>query len=204
MGVIRGVWGVRWGYAKVSPWGEGAAAERRRVRGMMATDVFHMDANGVRISAHRSVFGEHTYATRNIQSVDRVEDKGVRWPGIGTLFIGFVIMAVGLVLQHTITLVIGAVAVTSGSLNLARKRPRYGIRITTQRGPVYVLASRDKRYVEVVADALLRAISVAHRAREAAHDESGAGDDRSSERPPAAEAPAPRRGGRPTRRRRRR
>ena len=170
----------------------------------MATDVFHMDANGVRISAHRSVFGEHTYATRNIQSVDRVEDKGVRWPGMGTLFIGLVIVVVGLVLQHTITLMIGAVAVLSGSLNLSRKRPRYGIRITTQRGPVYVLASRDKRYVEVVAEALLRAVSVAHRTRGPAREETAPGEESSADRAAAPESQAPRRGGRPTRRRRRR
>ena len=170
----------------------------------MATDVFHMDANGVRISAHRSVFGEHTYATRNIQSVDRVEDKGVRWPGMGTLFIGLVIVAVGFVLQHMITLMIGAVAVLSGSLNLSRKRPRYGIRITTQRGPVYVLASRDKRYVEVVSEALLRAMSAAHRARGSAREEPASGEESSADPGTAPEPQAPRRGGRPTRRRRRR
>lgn len=160
-----------------------------------------MDANGVRISAQRAVFGEHAYATRNIQSVDRVEDKGVRWPGMGTLFIGFVIISVGFVMQHTVTVMIGAVAVLSGSLNLARKRPKFGIRITTQRGPVYVLASMDKRYVEIVADALLRAISAAHRARDAGRDEAASGEERSAE--PESQAP-PRRGGRPTRRRRRR
>ena len=137
----------------------------------MATEVFHMDANGVRISARRAVFGEHAYAPRNIRNVERIEDKGVRWPGMSTLVVGFIALAAGLVLQHTVTLLIGAVAVTSGSFNLARKKPRYGIRITTQRGPVYVLASRDQRYVEVVADALLRAISVAHQSREAAREE---------------------------------
>ena len=130
-----------------------------------------MDANGVRISAQRAVFAEHAYAPRNIRSVDRVEDKGIRWPGMGMLFLGFGIMIAGLILQHTITLMVGAVAVMSGSLNLARKKPRYGIRITTQRGPVYVLASRDKRYVEVVSDALLRAVSVAHQGRGPASDE---------------------------------
>ena len=170
----------------------------------MATEIFHMDANGVRISAHRSVFGEHTYATRNISAVDRIEDKGVRWPGIGTLTIGFVALAAGLALQHTFTLLIGAVAVLSGSLNLARKRPKYGLRITTQRGPVYVLASMDKHYVETVADALLRAVSVAHRAREASRDESDSGEEPRAERASPAGAPAPRRGGRPTPRRRRR
>ena len=174
----------------------------------MATEVFHMDANGVRISAQRAVFAEHAYAPRNIQSVDRVEDKGIRWPGQATLVLGFAIIIAGFIMQHTITVMVGAVAVMSGSLNLARKRPRYGIRITTQRGPVYVLASRDQRYVEVVADALLRAVSVAHQRREAASDEAEAGEERSTGRAPAAEpesqAPLRRRGGRPTPRRRRR
>jgi hypothetical protein len=102
---------------------------------------------------------------------------------------------------------VGAVAVLSGSLNLARKRSRYGIRITTQRGPVNVLASRDQRYVEVVADALLRAISAAHQSRETEREEpeDGAGERRAEPTPaPEPQAPSPRRGGRPTRRRRRR
>ncbi len=167
-----------------------------------------MDANGVRISAQRAVFAEHAYAPRNIRSVDRVEDKGIRWPGMGMLFLGFGIMIAGLILQHTITLMVGAVAVMSGSLNLARKKPRYGIRITTQRGPVYVLASRDKRYVEVVSDALLRAVSVAHQGRGPARDEAESRQEPSTGRTPAAEpesqAPPRRRGGRPTPRRRRR
>lgn len=168
-----------------------------------------MDANGVRISAQRAVFAEHAYAPRNIQAVDRVEDKGIRWPGQATLALGFAIIIAGFIMQHTITVMVGAVAVMSGSLNLARKRPRYGIRITTQRGPVYVLASRDQRYVEVVADALLRAVSVAHQRREAAtSDEAEASEERSPGRAPAAEpesqAPPRRRGGRPTPRRRRR
>ena len=168
-----------------------------------------MDANGVRISAQRAVFAEHAYAPRNIQSVDRVEDKGIRWPGQATLVLGFAIIIAGFIMQHTITVMVGAVAVMSGSLNLARKRPRYGIRITTQRGPVYVLASRDQRYVEVVSDALLRAVSVAHQRREAAtSDEAESGQEPSPGRAPAAEpesqAPPRRRGGRPTPRRRRR
>ena len=174
----------------------------------MATEVFHMDANGVRISAQRAVFAEHAYAPRNISGVERVEDKGIRWPGQSTLVLGFAIIVAGFIMQHTITVMVGAVAVMSGSLNLARKKPRYGIRITTQRGPVYVLASRDQRYVEVVADALLRAVSAAHRSREAAREEreDGGSEERSSERAlaPESQAPPRRRGGRPTPRRRRR
>ena len=169
-----------------------------------------MDANGVRISAQRAVFAEHAYAPRNISGVERVEDKGIRWPGQSTLILGFAIIVAGFIMQHTITVMVGAVAVMSGSLNLARKRPRYGIRITTQRGPVYVLASRDQRYVEVVADALLRAVSAAHRSREeragGGEERAGGGEEHRAEHTPAPESQAPprRRGGRPTPRRRRR
>lgn len=174
----------------------------------MATEVFHMDANGVHITQRRAVFGEHAYAPRNIQSVDRIEDGGVRWPGRFTLLLGFAIIGVGFLLQQTLVVLVGAVAVMSGSLNLARKRSRFGIRIMTQRGPVYVLASRDKRYVEVVADALLRAISVAHQSRRGTQEDAEPGEEPSAGQSPTpapeSQAPLRRRGGRPTPRRRRR
>lgn len=182
----------------------------------MATDVFHIDANGVRISADRAVFAEHTYATRNIQSIVAVTDKGVRWPGMAMLFIGFGLVAAGLVIGHTITLMFGAVAILSGSLNLARKRPKYGVRIVTQRGPVYVLASQDKPYVETVSAALSKAVDASRRRREAAPSDAAApgdgepsavSDSSSSSRReprPGAGSPAPRPRGQPARFRRRR
>lgn len=179
----------------------------------MATEVFHIDANGVRISARRAEFGEHAYATRNISAVEPVEDKGRRWPGYMMLFIGFAALGAGFVLDQTTAMLIGAVAVLSGSLNLGRKRPRYGIRIVTRRGPVYVLASRDKRYVEVVANALRRAVSAAQAGRAGA-DEPAAESDEGEvpglaqalppARPAAPERAESRQGGRPAPRRRRR
>ena len=129
----------------------------------MATDVFHMDANGVRISVDRAVFANHTYATRNISSVAAIADKGVRWPGIFTMVLGIGLLIGGFVFSHTFTLILGVGGVLSGSLNLSRKRPKYGLRIITQRGPVYVLASQDKQYVETVSTALQRAMSAARK-----------------------------------------
>ena len=131
----------------------------------MTTDhLFHMDANGVRISADRAKFGQHTYATRNISGLSSVTDRGNRIPGRITLVIGFTLIVTGFVIAHTITMAFGAVAILSGSLNLARKRPKFGLRITTQRGPVNVLAAADKRYVETVSKALLKAMSTAREA----------------------------------------
>ena len=131
----------------------------------MATDVFHMDANGVRISVDRAVFANHTYATRNISGVAAIADRGVRWPGILTMALGFGLLIGGFVFSHTFTMILGVGGVLSGSLNLSRKRPKYGVRIVTQRGPVYVLASQDKQYVETVSTALQKAMSAARRAR---------------------------------------
>ena len=182
----------------------------------MPTDVFHIDANGVRISADRAVFGEHAYATRNIRSIVTVTDKGVRWPGMTMLFIGFGLVAAGLVIGHTITLMFGAVAILSGSLNLGRKRSKYGVRIVTQRGPVYVLASQDKPYVEIVSAALRKAVDASSRRREAAASKTAApGDDDPAAAPdpsrprsggprPGGDSPAPRPRGQPARFRRRR
>ncbi len=129
----------------------------------MATDVFHMDANGVRISVDRAVFANHTYATRNISGVAAIADKGVRWPGIFTMALGFGLLIGGFVFSHTFTMILGVGGVLSGSLNLSRKRPKYGVRIVTQRGPVYVLASQDKQYVETVSTALQKAMSAARK-----------------------------------------
>ncbi len=131
----------------------------------MATEVFHMDANGVRISVDRAVFANHTYATRNISSVAAIADRGVRWPGTFTMALGFVLLLGGFVFSHTFTMILGVGGVLSGSLNLSRKRPKYGVRIFTQRGPVYVLASQDKQYVDTVSTALQRAMSAARKAR---------------------------------------
>ena len=137
----------------------------------MPTDVFHIDANGVRIGVDRAVFGEHAYATRNISGVATVEDKGVRWPGQMMLALGFALLGAGFLLAETTVVVVGAVAVLSGSLNLGRKRANYGVRIATRRGPVYVLASRDKQYTLTVAAALRRAVSAAAERRESAREE---------------------------------
>ena len=129
----------------------------------MATEVFHMDANGVRISVDRAVFANHTYATRNISSVAAIADRGVRWPGTFTMALGFGLLLGGFVFSHTFTMILGVGGVLSGSLNLSRKRVKYGLRIFTQRGPVYVLASQDKQYVDTVSTALQRAMSAARR-----------------------------------------
>ncbi len=180
----------------------------------MTTEVFHMDANGVHISVDRAVFADHKYATRNISAVSTVMDRGNRWPGRITLGIAFVLITAGFVIDSMPVMFLGAAAVLSGSLNLARKKSQYGLRIRTQRGPVYVLASSDKHYVEIVSGALQRAMSDARRAtgQQAGNAREGASPKRLDEGPVesdhASDSQLGRRrrtpSGRPTRSRRRR
>ncbi len=171
----------------------------------MPTDVFHMDANGVRISVDRAVFAEHAYATRNIASIATVADRGILWPGRITLLLGFGLLAAGVLISNPITLMLGGVATLSGSLNLARKRTKYGVRIVTQRGPVYVLASQDKRYAETVSTALRKAVEASRQRREAAYSDSGsAGADGGAAPAASSDSSRPRGGAQPRFRRKRR
>lgn len=124
----------------------------------MATEVFHMDSNGISISLESAVFGQHQYLMKNIDAVATVEDKAKRWPGRMTLFIGIVLIVAGFIIDQTIGVMLGAVALLSGSINLSRKRSRFGLKIMTKRGPVFVLASQDKQYVETVSKALQAAL----------------------------------------------
>ena len=95
---------------------------------------------------------------KNIESVAIVEDKAKRWPGRMTLLIGIVLIVIGFVIEQTVGMMLGAVALLSGSINLSRKRSRFGLRIMTKRGAVFVLASQDRGYVETVSIALQTAI----------------------------------------------
>ena len=124
----------------------------------MATEIFHMDSNGISVSVESAIFGEHEYQVKNIESVAIVEDKAKRWPGRMTLLIGIVLIVIGFVIEQTVGMMLGAVALLSGSINISRKRSRFGLRIMTKRGAVFVLASQDRGYVETVSIALQTAI----------------------------------------------
>ena len=124
----------------------------------MATEVFHMDANGIFISWESAIFGEHQYLIKNVDSVSTVEDRPKRWPGRATQGIGIGLIVVGFIIAQTVAVMLGAVALLSGSINLSKKRSRFGVRLGTKRGLVFVLASSDKQYVETVTKAMQKAL----------------------------------------------
>jgi hypothetical protein len=120
--------------------------------------IFYSDANGIRIGELNAVFGPNKYSTRNIQSALLARERVVRWPGYLVMLIGMAIMAYGMLTSFAWTLV-GFAGVMSGTINLARKKDNYAIRLVTNKGPVLVLASRDKAYIQTVVDSIHRALA---------------------------------------------
>jgi hypothetical protein len=122
---------------------------------------FYTDAAGIRITDRTLVFPQHIYAPRNVSAVRVVRHRGIIWPGLMVLFVGFAILSWGALGRDWTVMLIGMAGMASGTFNLSRKRPAFGILLTTTKGPVYVLASRDKRYADTVAAAVSKAISAA-------------------------------------------
>lgn len=136
--------------------------------GMTDERTFYSDANGIRIGASRVTFGSYTYATRNITGVSIVRDTPRRWPGIFMNFVGLGLAVYGVLTGATAFLMMGGVAMLGAFFNLSRKRPKYGVRLATPKGPAFVLASNNRAYVEQVEDAVRRALqAVATPGREA-------------------------------------
>ena len=127
--------------------------------------VFYADANGVRISASRLVFGSHTYATRNVSSAFFIEERGITWPAYLVIVGGLGLLAWGALGSPTWG-VVGFLGIVSGLFNLSRKKRRrnYSIRLTTAKGPVLVLASRNRAYVDRIVPALHKAMALAREA----------------------------------------
>ena len=129
--------------------------------------ILYSDANGVRIGTVNAVFGQHKYATRNIEAALLASEAVIRWPGYAVMAVGIAAGFYGLLGDNTTWLLIGVAGLASGTLNLARKKQNYAVRLFTPRGAVLVLASRDKAYIQTVVDAVHRAMEAAKAPSEA-------------------------------------
>src|SRR5690606_23667631 len=116
------------------------------------------DANGVRIGSVNAVFGRHRYSVRNSEAVSLAEERLVRWPAYLVVPVGLVCLFFRIFWRWPTSILIRAAGNLSGVLHLARKKPTYAARIITPKGPVLVVAAKDKAYVQRVIDALDRAI----------------------------------------------
>lgn len=120
--------------------------------------VFYSDANRVRIGTRDAVFGNHKYGTRNIQSVVIATQERRIWPGVMAFMAAGVLIVIGYITNSTQWVLMGAASFTGGTFFFKRRRPTYGVRIVTNKGPVLVLASKQKSYVDDVKFAIERAI----------------------------------------------
>jgi len=136
---------------------------------MTTERAYYADANGLRIGNVKAVFGEHTYATKGLSAVSVVETQRLRWPAFLVIVVGAGAIIYG-VLGNGVYMIVGAVGLLSGTFNLRRKKPMYGVRIVTNGRVAFVLASSDKGYVEMVADATRKAISSSRQLEREAHE----------------------------------
>jgi membrane-bound ClpP family serine protease len=125
---------------------------------MTSERVYYSDANGIRIGTEKAVFGKHTYTTRRIESVSIVRQTRWQTPGIIMMVLGVVLLPIGWFLGNSSVLLVGAVGFLSGTFYFRRKRPTFGVRIVTNRGSSFVLATFQKFYAEQVREAVLRAM----------------------------------------------
>ena len=123
--------------------------------------ILYSDANGVRIGTVNAVFGQHKYATRNIEAALLASEAVIRWPGYAVMAVGIAAGFYGLLGDNTTWLLIGVAGLASGTLNLARKKQNFAVRLFTTKGAVLVLASRDKAYIQTVVDTVHRATEAA-------------------------------------------
>ena len=129
--------------------------------------ILYSDANGVRVGTVNAVFGKYRYATRNIEAAILASEAVVRWPGYAVMAVGVACGFYGLLSDTTTWLLIGVAGLASGTLNLARKKQNYAVRLIIPKGPVLVLASRNKAYIQTVVAAVQRAMEAARAPAEA-------------------------------------
>ena len=125
--------------------------------------IYYSDSNNVRIGAMTAVFGQYRYATRNIEALSLAEESVIRWPAYAVMLVGVVALVYGTLTGNTTWLLIGVAGIGSGLLNFARKKRTYALRIVTPKGPVLVLAAKDRAYVQRVLAGLERAVNDAQR-----------------------------------------
>ncbi|MDA1035292.1 MAG: DUF6232 family protein [Chloroflexi bacterium] len=120
--------------------------------------VFYSDANHIRVGTREAVFGNHKYGTRNIESVGIATQERRIWPGVMAFIAAGILITLGYVTNSTQWIFMGAASFTGGTFFFRRRKITYGVRIVTNKGPVLVLASKQKPYVDDVKLAIERAI----------------------------------------------
>jgi hypothetical protein len=126
--------------------------------------VFYSDSNGIRVGTIEMVFAKHRYGTRNVASASIETERRRRWPGIMMMVFGAAVLGFGLIVDAYQTSMMGAAAFAGGTFYFSRRKPTYGLRLNTAKGPVFVVASRNKWFLEQVKEAVDRSIDASRTA----------------------------------------
>ena len=108
------------------------------------------------------MFGNHKYGTRNIESVSIATQERRIWPGMMAFIAAGILIATGYITNSVQWIFMGAASFTGGTFFFRRRKTTYGVRIVTNKGPILVLASKQKSYVDDVMFAIERAIEASH------------------------------------------
>lgn len=122
--------------------------------------VFYSDSNGIRVGTAQMVFAKHRYRTRDVASASIETERRRRWPGITMMVLGAIVLGFGLTVDAYQTSMMGAAAFAGGTFYFSRRKPTYGLRLNTEKGPVFVVASRNKLFLEQVKEAVDRSIDI--------------------------------------------
>lgn len=125
---------------------------------MTTERIFYSDANGIRIGTVEMAFGNKRYGTRNVSSAIIETQTRRRWPGLSMIFVGWALLAAGFLSDSFETMLLGAAAFLGGSMYFSRRKPTYGLRLDTGKGPVYVVASKRKLFLDEIKEAIDRSI----------------------------------------------
>jgi hypothetical protein len=111
--------------------------------------IFYSDSNGIRIGTTEMTFAAHKYGTRNVSSASIETESRRKWPGMMMMVIGWALLVGGFWADSFQTMMMGAAGFAGGSFYL---------RLNTGKGPVFVVASRRKEFLEQIKEAVDRSI----------------------------------------------
>ncbi len=106
-------------------------------------------------------FAKKRYSTRDVSSASIDSESRRAWPGVSIMAVGIGLLLSGYIADSFQTMMMGSAAFLGGSMYFRRRKPTYGLRLHMTDGPVIVVASRRKAFLEEIKAAVDRAIDTA-------------------------------------------
>ena len=125
---------------------------------MTTEQTFYADESGVRITNTRAIFNSTTYSMANISSIRSASTPAKRGFGIFLALLGFIVLIIGASSSATVAIVIGLIMLAIGILLAWAAKGEYHIMITSSSGEASALKSKNRGYIDRIAQAMNEAI----------------------------------------------